>query len=400
MTWVLLLLSLFFPLLTIPIVVWYSSKQHKVLACSIIIGIACGLVAYSVDVSVYGDLARYIISADTYSNQTIDSIFTGAYSDYPLSACFFWLIANTAGASTLPFYMGLIIYGIMSYIVLDYCEHHGNNHWMTSLAILGMFCIISPFGSVSSVRSSLAVVLVVLAYYLEFYRGIGLIKAAIFYIASCFIHDLGLLLLLMRIVFTLTKSRFYIAAIIALFAIPLALYILTNFNFVGSLQDTSITGSLLGYTGEARGWAAEVLSSRFQYVLRILNLTLMISMGLICINELQNQQSKEQRFIECVLFGLLLSCGFAVFIASDVYLRLAYFYEALGLLIVINRTNRNTASDVQDLRILRFNILGTCIAINILGLFALYNFQLNASVDLLSFFKGLLFGITSILIKG
>ena len=161
----LILTSLLFPLPSIPFVLGYFWRTKRPVVCAIALGAAFGAIAVSLDVESQGDLYRYIATASEYSGRPLDYVVLGRYSDSPVASLFFWITANTVGADSLPFVVGFIVFTSASYIIFDYCARNDFAFRSICIAILAALFSISLFGSVSAVRSSLAMSLGVLALY-------------------------------------------------------------------------------------------------------------------------------------------------------------------------------------------------------------------------------------------
>lgn len=387
--------SLLFPLATIPFILGFYSKTHKVLPCALALGVAFGSAAVSMEVIAQGDLYRYISATASYKDEPIEYIFTSKYSDSLLAALFFWLVANSIGPEALPFFVGMIVYGSLSYIILDFAKSEYLSATATCAAIVGMIFVTSFYGSVSSVRSSLAMCIGLGAIYRDAYKGKINFFTILLYIIPCYVHSAGFCILAVRILGTLFKSHPIAAGIISGVSLPILMqlssYIASIVPILGNIMNTIIDYS----TWTDTGWAAEVASSPFQRVLRLANCFLIALLAIGCAIFLRRKNPETGRvdmFVRIILIGLCMTFGIAIFITSDVYLRFAYFFESLGILIFVSKTSYLLNGKASRNIIYLIAILIIVISIMLV---ALYMFQIRATVDIPSLLCAFLFGILS-----
>ncbi len=391
----LILTSLLFPLPSIPFVLGYFWRTKRPVVCAIALGAAFGAIAVSLDVESQGDLYRYIATASEYSGRPLDYVVLGRYSDSPVASLFFWITANTVGADSLPFVVGFIVFTSASYIIFDYCARNDFAFRSICIAILAALFSISLFGSVSAVRSSLAMSLGVLALYRDASRGkLNLLTVAL-YLLPCFIHTVGALVICVRLLSLLFGRKPALAGILSVFALPAVLsvagLISSNVPLLAGAMDT-----LTYYDSWTEtGWAAEVLSSSFQQMLRFTNSILLLILIITCRSILIQSRIRADRmakvFTSSVLIGICMTLGIAIFIASDVYLRTAYFFEPLGIMLAIDSHAKSGAHEpgkVLGKTLTRYALVALSSA-----LFLLYLFQMASSCSVSSILCALLFGV-------
>lgn len=229
------------------------------------------VMAYSFSAKSAMDLTRYHEYLQNYTGSVIkllENVNDGLY----LRTVLFWLVEKTGDKNILQMVTTGIVYGVGIYITCDASERFNNKAAMLPMIVLQM--LFFPFVSVvSNVRNVSAFSLIVLAAYKELVQHRrGIITVAL-YILPCMLHTSALMLVLLRLVISVSmKHKMLIMGIASIS--PFLIGVLYNyigiFSFLPALSRLIVKMYDYMYGVEASsGWAVMVANSPWQRVYKL-----------------------------------------------------------------------------------------------------------------------------------
>ena len=394
---VLALASLAFPAFVVPCLVSYSYKTGHVVGTAIALGIALGVVALAINHDLQGDLSRYIMFTDSCKGIPISSLGTSRYSEFPLAALFFWLLANSCGPYALSFFVAFAVYSCLSYIVLDFARSQRLGLSRAMLGMAAMLCTVSLLGSVNSVRSTLALSIGFLGLYLDVYRGKRLPLLVPLYVVPILIHVIGLVCLAIRIALPLARRHPLAAAVTCALGLPLALLAAQNFHLVIPFTGMDVSEVLVSYSEwNDTGWAAAVANSPLQRVQRFINVLIIGQLLVVCYPQAIKGPARTPvgDLFACLLMCGCLTIGIDLLITSDVYLRLAYVVEPMLAVLALPRLFPRESGNARP----GISVFGAVFLVLLVGLLAVHLRFLMADSAAPYVGAHLLFGIFPLLV--
>lgn len=187
----------------IPIIISYKKNCKKImyLILAFDFSFALAVLAYYWVPSKEYDLSRYYTWMDNMrifkGDILVDYLFFSRGE--PLTMGYFYLIALTNNYSLLPFFPTLIGYFIMFYIIIDYCQLKKYGNKMTIFLIILFISLFKYIFLVSGIRSTLAMILCVLALYKEFIKNNNKWYIKLLYFVALGIHNGIIALIFIRL---------------------------------------------------------------------------------------------------------------------------------------------------------------------------------------------------------
>ena len=221
----------------IPIIISYKKDYKKImyLILAFDFSFALATLAYFWVPSQEYDLSRYY---DWMNNM---KIFEGdILIDYmffsrgePLTMLYFYLVSLSNNYSVVPFFPTLIGYFIMFYIIIDYCQLKKYNNKMTIFLVLVFISLFKYIFLVSGIRSTLAMILCVLALYKEFIKNNNKWYIKVLYFVALGIHNGIIALIFIRVLInfkSILRMKVKTIVITLFIAIAISLIFLVIFS--------------------------------------------------------------------------------------------------------------------------------------------------------------------------
>ena len=221
----------------IPIIISYKKDYKKImyLILAFDFSFALATLAYFWVPSQEYDLSRYY---DWMNNM---KIFEGEILiDYmffsrgePLTMLYFYLVSLSNNYSVVPFFPTLIGYFIMFYIIIDYCQLKKYNNKMTIFLVLVFISLFKYIFLVSGIRSTLAMILCVLALYKEFIKNNNKWYIKVLYFVALGIHNGIIALIFIRVLInfkSILRMKVKTIVITLFIAIAISLIFLVIFS--------------------------------------------------------------------------------------------------------------------------------------------------------------------------
>ena len=346
---ILLISSLLYPFI-VPIIIVLNGKfKVSTIGISIIAGI--GLATISLGLkntgALSGDLVAYSETSMQMGNGSLADAFTLAaqekYQDYYLAVIWLWLVGRYANTCLIPALGAFIEYAVLTYMLVDYSKHKDWNYDKLLISVISFICLVAYYFSVSSVRSTPALSISMLALYLDYVRNKRYPWIPLLYIIPCFIHVAGILAIAFRVALILfnkhPKLAFFVmgGSLVAAYRTAILLDPIATSIGLGNLSTKIVR--YVNWT--STGWAGVVSSSRYYKVLKYTNiLTCVVLASIIFVAQsIQKNQDNidetDERLITLSLCGIGFTLGIAAIITVPSYLRFTYIFYPPSILICV-----------------------------------------------------------------
>ena len=208
-------LFLIYPILTIPLIIIGSikDKKHRIIYM-MLLAFDLALISLHLDPSKYGlDLNVYFSTMDIMKQMRLESFLqTYVTQKEFLTNILFYIYASLGNYNLWTFTVTFLCYGIFFYILTDYAKVKdiSNKNYIVIMVVSLLFY--NNLYAITGLRNSLAMMIFLLAVYVEYFKEKKNILWKILYIIPCFIHmsmAIGVVLRLCMI-FYKNKNKKYI----------------------------------------------------------------------------------------------------------------------------------------------------------------------------------------------
>ena len=236
--------------------------------------VSIGMLAYHLPEIFNGDLSRYFVYLDSFSEMTFSQSVQYLNDKLYVENLLFWIVAKSSDYHVLPAITTATVYAVMIYITCDSAEVFGKEKYIPITLAVQLSCL--PFGLiVENVRNISSFAVVILAIYLDIFKRKKDIWILILYVLPCFMHSSAIILLLIRITIKLT-NKFKTVFLAGMMGIPFIIDILYEHNEIweksGILKNIFFTviKSAYVYLHSSSEWTLIVQESTLQNVLKII----------------------------------------------------------------------------------------------------------------------------------
>lgn len=174
------------------------------------------VIAYSITPNYVCDLTRYFEYMDYCRTLPIQESLSWADDGLIVKNFLFWFIGHLDDNHLLPALAVGSLYGVTAYIAIDSAKENKRNLY---IVLLLQICMLPLFEATSNVRNMLAFSLIILAVYRDLVKKNLDILTIVLYIAPCFIHMTGIVIILIRIS-TIVAKRYPKITVISMVALP------------------------------------------------------------------------------------------------------------------------------------------------------------------------------------
>ncbi len=230
-------LFLIYPILTIPLIIIGSikDKKHRIIYM-MLLAFDLALISLHLDPSKYGlDLNVYFSTMDIMKQMRLESFLqTYVTQKEFLTNILFYIYASLGNYNLWTFTVTFLCYGIFFYILTDYAKVKdiSNKNYIVIMVVSLLFY--NNLYAITGLRNSLAMMIFLLAVYVEYFKEKKNILWKILYIIPCFIHmsmAIGVMLRLCMIFYKNKNKKYIIFALIIYATSPsIILYIVSKFN--------------------------------------------------------------------------------------------------------------------------------------------------------------------------
>lgn len=237
-------LFLIYPILTIPLIIIGSikDKKHRIIYM-MLLAFNLALISLHLDPSKYAlDLNAYFSNMDNMRQIGLES-FLQIYVTQKefLTNILFYIYASLGNYNLWTFTVTFLCYGIFFYILADYAKVKDipDKNYIIIMVVSILFY--NNLYAITGLRNSLAMMIFLLAVYIEYFKEKRNILWKILYIIPCFIHmsmAIGVILRLCMICYKNKNKKYIILALIIYATSPsIILYIAGKFDGVAIFSD-------------------------------------------------------------------------------------------------------------------------------------------------------------------
>lgn len=311
------------PLLAIPFAFRDYLESRRPAPCALCISFAMGYLAFYSESRYIGDLERYIQLLDKYREVPFFKCFDIFYSRLYLMDIFFWICSRFSNPRMLAVMVALVCYYCVLWIVLDFSREMDSDDEETKIITISVLCIIPFYSFIGAARSSVSIVLGAVALYRDVIKKKHDVLNLLLYLAPVFIHQAGIVAVLVKIIDILpgkAKKIITIAAMIILVCIGSGLFFfprLTMFKegIIGSAVDKVFEYSEFG-TQQYSAWAIAVRNGLFPRVRKIFFALPLVSIVLVRLHLTLNVE--EDTSLSFIISSLIIGM---FFFPTEIYLR-------------------------------------------------------------------------------
>ena len=154
--------------------------------------------AYCIEPSYTNDLSRYFMQLERFASVSFRQAFQVSSDGLFVRDLLFWLIAKTKNVHILPAVTTSIFYAVCIYITCDSAKRLKKEKYIGIVMVFEVL-VIPFFSIVCNIRNVTAFSLICLAGYRELVQKKRNLITLVLYIAPCFLHKTGFILLILRL---------------------------------------------------------------------------------------------------------------------------------------------------------------------------------------------------------
>lgn len=315
------------PILSMPVVLLglFLEKKHKRYYC-FLLSVMIGIICYYIVPKQGMDLTRYYEYLDEIRYLPITEALKGISSQTEIiTNLFFYAISQLNNNSLVVFFSSIIYYNILFYIIIDYCKIKELTNKQINMIIIYAMITIWIIPNILGIRYAIAMVVFLLAIYLDIVKQRKNIIYKLLYIVPIFIHSSTILFLIMRLILLISnrKTKILIIAIIVLIsATPDFIFTLTQ-NLPGANIVESVSKSVQNYLIDGK--------ETFENI-NLLKIVLAIGFA-FALYAIKEKVSKENKLYNYIVLMLALSLAFCY--SPTLCIRFIDFTNLLFILMLI-----------------------------------------------------------------
>lgn len=315
------------PILSMPVVLLglFLEKKHKRYYC-FLLSVMIGIICYYIVPNQGMDTTRYYEYLDQIRYLPITEALKGISNQTEvITNIFFYLISQLNNNSLIVFFSSLIYYNILFYIIIDYCKIKELTNKQINMIIIYAMITIWIIPNILGIRYAIAMVVFLLAIYLDIVKQKKNIIYKLLYIVPIFIHSSTVLFLIMRLILLISnrKTKILVIAIIVLIsATPDFIFTLMQ-NMPGVNIVESVTKSVQNYLING--------SETFENI-NLLKIGLAVGFAL-ALYAIREKVPKENKLYNYTVLMLALSLAFCY--SPTLCIRFIDFTNLLFILILV-----------------------------------------------------------------
>lgn len=286
------------------------------------------VLAYVLVPAYTNDLTRYFDILDSIKGMSLIGAVTRLKNGLYVENFLFWLVSVTGDNHILPAVSTSVVYGISAYTLLDYAEreHCLEDAWIVLLFEVLQF---SFFSVANNVRNIFTFSIVVLAVYRELVLKKRDLLTLVLYIAPCFMHKTGAVLVALRVlvIFVRKALPLVIGFVLLLPSAIIFVYQRRSSIPIGGVPGRlirKIVSSAYNYLKGGTEYADIVSGSKGQLVIRLIVMAMILLIAVICY--LYNREHPSDYNVFCILL-----C--AVVVACNTFQTPAYWRFAMAAIM-------------------------------------------------------------------
>lgn len=337
------------PILSMPVVLLglFLEKKHKRYYC-FLLSVMIGIICYYIVPNQGMDITRYYEYLDQIRYLPITEALKGISNQTEvITNIFFYLISQLNNNSLIVFFSSLIYYNILFYIIIDYCKIKELTNKQINMIIIYAMITIWIIPNILGIRYAIAMVVFLLAIYLDIVKQKKNIIYKLLYIVPIFIHSSTVLFLIMRLILLISnrKTKILVIAIIVLIsATPDFIFTLMQ-NMPGVNIVESVTKSVQNYLING--------SETFENI-NLLKIGLAVGFAL-ALYAIREKVPKENKLYNYTVLMLALSLAFCY--SPTLCIRFIDFTNLLFILILVEMGSMKDTLKIKNNIITMYFIL-------------------------------------------
>ncbi len=337
------------PILSMPVVLLglFLEKKHKRYYC-FLLSVMIGIICYYIVPNQGMDITRYYEYLDQIRYLPITEALKGISNQTEvITNIFFYLISQLNNNSLIVFFSSLIYYNILFYIIIDYCKIKELTNKQINMIIIYAMITIWIIPNILGIRYAIAMVVFLLAIYLDIVKQKKNIIYKSLYIVPIFIHSSTVLFLIMRLILLISnrKTKILVIAIIVLIsATPDFIFTLMQ-NMPGVNIVESVTKSVQNYLING--------SETFENI-NLLKIGLAVGFAL-ALYAIREKVPKENKLYNFTVLMLALSLAFCY--SPTLCIRFIDFTNLLFILILVEMGSMKDTLKIKNNIITMYFIL-------------------------------------------
>ncbi|MDO4841097.1 MAG: EpsG family protein [Phoenicibacter congonensis] len=182
-----------------------ESREHPVLK-SLALGLCAAVAFYGMRCDSSTDIYRHIALLPAYNTSFLGCFDAGHYGGLYVWDIWCWIIEKTGDPYLLQCSAAFVGYSIIAYICIDYsCRYErGQAGWVAPF--LFAVCAVPVFPLVAGIRSTMAVLICALSFYLHSQKEMPLVIAALLDVCAIMIHQVAIFPLIFLLVLPLARK--------------------------------------------------------------------------------------------------------------------------------------------------------------------------------------------------
>ena len=344
MVFLLALMAIVAPVLALSLLVISFQKINSPIAFAVVIGLAMAGISFGLhNTSIYSDLTTYMGQAMLTQGLSIDeslNLFSrGHMSDTPIAIFWFWLVGQTGNAQWYPASIAFVEYAIIGFIFTDYAKDAQYTRRQYGIIILLLIITLPLYNSVSSVRSTPALAIGILGFYLDFCKHIRNPFVYLLYAIAILIHSIGFILLPLRLICQLGIRCPRLAVVLTIVLLPSVYFFASVLDPIFSQFGFSVIDKVQSYVaGSDSEYALHVADSNFLQVKKWVSIILAAVSIVLQLRALTEKNDKSDLLhkrlclIGCALAAVIVSFG--IIISMPSYARFLYTAVPVSALVI------------------------------------------------------------------
>ena len=366
------------------------------------LGLCAGIAFYGMRCDETTDIYRHIALLSAYDTTFLGCFDAGHYGGLFVWDMWCWVIEKIGDPYLLQSSAAFVGYAIIGYICIDYstCQSERQAGWV--VPFLFAVCAIPVFPLVAGIRSTIAVLICALAFYLYNMKGCPILVAVLLDVMAVMIHQVALFPLALLAIIPLAR-KWPKGALIGCFAVFMLIASISQFLLSFLPSGNSVLGfvrkaieSLLTYD-KGNDWTAANASSLNGIVNRISTLTL-ICIVLASSLRYLGQGYRDGRLLGLGLYVSLIAVASAALIIvlpvnGERFLPTAYALDAPLVYDFLKTGGRHKRSGRFIIRAAVFLLCAAALCLHVYSL-------VYGSSDTASLVMTCLFGVLGALFSG
>lgn len=408
---VITIFGMMFPFLGLLIIIVHYGYSRKYLFCALSFAFIISIISYNfINLSPLSDLYRYGLHALRLSDMSwSDSLryeqdIDANIKDLPLSIFFLWSVGHIGDMHLIPSITAFFQYFVIAFILFDYIKEVKLKIISLFIFTIIVFSTVYYYGALNAIRSTIALSFGLLVLYLDVAKKVNKFVVYPLYLLPFLMHSIGLLPLVFRIIFPITKKYPKSVFVLSLASIAI-LYAISP--LVSGISVLSFLEKVTTYIEDESEWSYVASTGTKWVLLKVLNIFFMIDsvallFGFKSYFETNQSfssvvQTEKEEILWCTSiagFGLMLAVALMVSVPS--YLRFSYIIYPISTMYILKYYLIYKRDSVLREQMGGAFLLGIILLLLLLVVLNYFYFhELSSHVDMNALITRLIFGVFS-----